>query len=218
MIGTMGRLGLTLALVLSVVLVAVGDPRAASGTASTRVFLPLLPKGGSGPTPTPTHVLPTPTPGTQPTPLPTVVGGPNYSFLNPPNPVNLSSVTADPSRAVSLSLPASGGSLTATAADGTTFNLTIPANALVQPTTITMTPILSVGGLPGTLRLVDGVQLAPDGLRLSQLATLTIELVTERAPDPQIIVRRSRERAHVPAPASGHGRASVRSAARSTFA
>ena len=56
------------------------------------------------------------------------------------------------------------------------------------------------------------------GDELQQLATLTIELVAERAPDPQVVVRRRGERAHVPAPASGHERARARSAVRSTFA
>jgi len=43
-------------------------------------------------------------------------------------------------------------------------------------------------------------------------------LGTERAPDPQVVVRCRSERAHVPAPARGHGRARARSAVRSTFA
>ena len=60
----------------------------------------------------------------------------------------------------------------------------------------------------------DRVEVGDD---LQQLATLTIELVAERTPDSQVIVGCRGER-HVPAPASGHGRASARSAVRSTFA
>jgi hypothetical protein len=72
-------------------------------------------------------------------------------------------------------IPVFGGSLTATAADGSVFTLTIPDKALAGPEKVTMTPLSAVNGLPFSGGLVAGVQLEPDGLQLFQMATLTIK-------------------------------------------
>lgn len=68
-----------------------------------------------------------------------------------------------------------GGTITATAGDGTRFRLRIPEGALLSSTTITMTPVRTVKGLP--LRGTSGyatVQLEPEGLQLMKPAVLSI--------------------------------------------
>ncbi len=85
-------------------------------------------------------------------------------------------VTLAEGRAVTKDVPLSGGLLTATGEDGTLYTLTIPENALLEPTRITMTPVKRVSGVPfGTSEtLTMGVQFAPEGLRFFGPATLKI--------------------------------------------
>lgn len=88
-------------------------------------------------------------------------------------------VTPDTARAASADLPVTGGTLSVTGADGTVYTLEIPADALVEATRVTLTPVVSVAGLPiggggsggGTSV---GVQLSPAGLQLVNAATLVI--------------------------------------------
>lgn len=82
-------------------------------------------------------------------------------------------VEADEARAVSKEVTVDGGTLRATAADGTTFTLTIPEGALYGPTVITLTPLssFSVAELDGESH---GVQIEPDGLPLLGSPTLEI--------------------------------------------
>jgi hypothetical protein len=66
-----------------------------------------------------------------------------------------------------------GGTLTATGANGTRYTLVLPPGGLVSDETITMTPVSSVGSSPlGTL--LGAVDLEPNGLQLVTPATLTI--------------------------------------------
>jgi hypothetical protein len=95
-------------------------------------------------------------------------------------------VTTDESRAATQVVPVEGGTLTATGADGTSFVLTMPANALVEPTEITMTPLTSMTGLLADDTLLAGVQLGPDGLALYDLATLEIKMPGYQAKDLEI--------------------------------
>jgi hypothetical protein len=60
-----------------------------------------------------------------------------------PNPVNVT-VTLQPSRAASARVTTVGGSVTATADDGTVYTLTLPQDALLTNTTVTITPIATV--------------------------------------------------------------------------
>jgi hypothetical protein len=79
----------------------------------------------------------------------------------------------DDASAVSADFDVTGGSFSATGADGTVFTLDVPPHALRSPETITLTPVQSVGGFPfGTFNA--GVEIEPDGLRLLTSATLTI--------------------------------------------
>src|SRR5215216_3202986 len=82
-------------------------------------------------------------------------------------------VTMDPSRMASARIPTTGGSVQATGADGTVYTLTIPPDALLSHTTITMTPITGVSGLDASSDRILGVQLEPDGLRFFSFASLT---------------------------------------------
>ncbi|HEX8121784.1 MAG TPA: hypothetical protein VF549_11025 [Solirubrobacteraceae bacterium] len=82
--------------------------------------------------------------------------------------------TLDTARAVTATLPVTGGTLNATDANGNAFQLTIPDGALLDQLEITMTPLASATGLPFSGGLVGGVQFAPDGLQLAEPATLTI--------------------------------------------
>jgi hypothetical protein len=66
-----------------------------------------------------------------------------------------------------------GGTLNATGPDGSTYKLEIPAGALPSDTTIKMTPVASVGGLPFTSAAA-GVDLQPEGLVLLKTARLTV--------------------------------------------
>jgi hypothetical protein len=80
---------------------------------------------------------------------------------------------ADDDRAVSKQVTLDGGTLTATAEDGTSFKLTIPEGALYVPTLITLTPLrsFSVAAIDGDAH---GVRIEPDGLALMGSPTLEI--------------------------------------------
>ena len=83
--------------------------------------------------------------------------------------------TVDQSRAASARIGPAGGTLTASAADGSKFTLEIPADALVEEIEVTMTPIESMDGLPLKDGLAAGVQLEPEGMSFYDFVTLTIE-------------------------------------------
>ena len=66
-----------------------------------------------------------------------------------------------------------GGEVVAEAADGTTFELTVPPEAVAEDTEIILTPLAEVEGL-GTDGPVHAVQLEPEGLELFAFARLTV--------------------------------------------
>lgn len=82
-------------------------------------------------------------------------------------------VTTADEQAASALIDEGGGGLTATLGS-LTFTLAIPADALLSPETITMTPISSIRGSPLEQAPVGGVVFAPDGLLLAAPALLTI--------------------------------------------
>ena len=86
------------------------------------------------------------------------------------------SVTLDEGNRVSSIITPEGGTIAATSADGTHYTLKIPSNAFLEqdPTTITMTPILSVTGFSSDQKYLAGVRLEPDGLLLLKPAILEI--------------------------------------------
>ncbi len=98
---------------------------------------------------------------------------PSDEFTAPADPLNLT-VTPDPSRSVTAHITTAGGSLTATGADGTTYALTVPPDALLDDTDITMTPIASVAGWSVAPGHTAAVLLAPDGLVFATPGQLVI--------------------------------------------
>lgn len=74
---------------------------------------------------------------------------------------------------VSALVPLSGATLEATGEDGTTYRLTLSGEALLSPTTVSMTPLYRLDGAPVTGSL-HGVAVEPAGLRLYDAATLDI--------------------------------------------
>lgn len=103
-----------------------------------------------------------------------VPGVPDGLFSDPPAPHDLQPRLANRAAASAVVGP-EGGRLVAEGPLGARFALVIPPGALALPTTITMTPLRSLGGL-GLSREpehVFGVELAPDGLRLITPAHLT---------------------------------------------
>jgi hypothetical protein len=95
-----------------------------------------------------------------------------------PRQVNLE-ITLDTARARDREIGPEGGTVTATALDGTRFQLRIPKGALLAPERITMIPVRAVRGLPLRGDDFTTVQLEPSGLRLLQPATLTIRTKRE---------------------------------------
>lgn len=89
------------------------------------------------------------------------------------NPITIK-VSVDQSALATGVISPAGGSLTATAADGSLFTLTLPAGALLGEEQITLIPITTVDGMPLSGGFVAGVQLLPDGLQLLEPATLVI--------------------------------------------
>jgi hypothetical protein len=67
---------------------------------------------------------------------------------------------------------ASGGTVTATASNGTKLTLNVPKNALTENATVTITPVASISGVTG--KAIAAVQFKPDGLTLARPATLAI--------------------------------------------
>jgi hypothetical protein len=86
-------------------------------------------------------------------------------------------VTPETSTSVTDDIGPDGGTISATASDGSTFTLTIPKNALPWVTPVSVTPIAQVAGFPADAppdRSI-GVTLGPDGLQLAEPAMLTIK-------------------------------------------
>ncbi len=80
------------------------------------------------------------------------------------------SVTLDSAHVATASISAdSGGTLSAGGA-----TLTMPAGAVAETTSVTMTPVTKLGGLTG--QLLGAVQFQPDGLELLKPVTLTIDV------------------------------------------
>jgi CARDB len=96
-------------------------------------------------------------------------------FPQTPNPITTFAPTLTHPSFVSGSgavTPTTSTTLTETMPDGTIYSLSIPANAVSQPVTVTMTPLSALTGAPTTW--VAGVRLQPTGVELYQDATLTI--------------------------------------------
>lgn len=82
----------------------------------------------------------------------------------------------DTERRVTEVIGEAGGILEASAGDGTTFTLTIPADTLALDTNIVVTPVAAIPDLPSSASLLAAVQFEPHGLELFPAATLDITL------------------------------------------
>jgi hypothetical protein len=116
------------------------------------------------------------------------VGDPNAPTLipGPADPISITVAADDTLTTSAPMVAADGGELSATGPDGTTFKLTIPADALQTDTTITMTPLTSVTGIPWGDAGAVGVKLGPDGLTFDNFVTLTVQLATPLPADQQV--------------------------------
>lgn len=104
--------------------------------------------------------------------------------LIPDNPLNLPPVaTLDAPAAVQAVVGADGGVVEARSG-GKRFRLSIPAEALERDTTIVMTPIVSMTGLPFGGPVLAAVRLEPDGLVFRRRASLSISGMPTAPPDP----------------------------------
>ena len=108
-----------------------------------------------------------------------------YIFATASNPIDIR-VALDETRSVEATIPLAGGTLSATGADGTLYTLDIPPDALLNETTIKMTPAASVSDLPFGGEQTHAVQLEPEGLFFNNFATLTITPSQELPVDQQI--------------------------------
>jgi hypothetical protein len=84
-------------------------------------------------------------------------------------------VKLDSAHSVSQSITPDGGTLQATAQDGTLYTLTIPKDALLEDLQISLTPVSGIDNLPLSGKGLAAVQLAPEGLNLLEPATLVIQ-------------------------------------------
>lgn len=84
-------------------------------------------------------------------------------------------VQLDTARIASATVDSTGGTVTATGADGKRYVLTVPPGALATATEITATPVLTMGDAPLAAGLKAAVRFGPSGLRFALPATLRIE-------------------------------------------
>jgi hypothetical protein len=85
------------------------------------------------------------------------------------------SVTLDSARTARATIGPAGGSVSATAADGRRYTLTVPAGALAADTAISATPVTSMGNAPLAAGTRAAVRFGPAGLKFAIPATLRIE-------------------------------------------
>lgn len=114
--------------------------------------------------------------GTAATGAPTGSGTPLSSAAA--QPLSLTNVHVDANRSMAKTIGPGGGSLTASAADGTVYTLTIPADALLEETEIGLYPVDSITGFPFDGGLAAGFHLTPEGLQFNTPAVLTAKLAS----------------------------------------
>ncbi len=98
---------------------------------------------------------------------------PAIDFTTPGKALNVT-VQLDKKKTTTKVVPRTGGSVSLTSADGSTFTLEVPAEALDADTAITMTAVKSLDGGPLDNNTPTAVQLEPSGLFFKEMATLTI--------------------------------------------
>ena len=96
-------------------------------------------------------------------------------------------VVLDTSSHAEALVPVEGGTVSVTGADGTLYSLEIPPDALASETTIGMTPVSDISGMPFGGEQTYSVQLSPDGLFFYKVAVLTITPAEPIAIDEQLV-------------------------------
>lgn len=124
---------------------------------------------GSTPDGAPSSSLDAPNGSTQAPEL----GALSWIFDTPVAPIDVG-VVLDTAKTVEAVIPVEGGTISATGTDGTVYTMEIPRDALLDETTIGLTPVTSVSGMPFGGEQTYAVQLSPEGLFLYKIAVLTI--------------------------------------------
>ncbi len=92
----------------------------------------------------------------------------------------------DDAAAVTATFGLDGGEMSVEAADGSVFTLTIPADSLRYSSTITMTPVSAIEGLPFGDDTAFMVDLQPSGLAFDRPAVLSIDPASPIPVDEQV--------------------------------
>ncbi len=115
-------------------------------------------------------------------------GGKTVSLTTPqeiPNPLTVAA-TFDTQNAQSQAIGPDGGSVSLTDSRGVRYTLDVPAGALDNEVTLTLTPIQDIQGLPLSGGMTSGVWIEPEGLVFNQSATLSIETAEADGTDEMI--------------------------------
>lgn len=111
---------------------------------------------------------------------------PAINFTTPGKALNVT-VQLDKKKTTTKVVPRTGGSVSLTSEDGSSFTLDVPAEALDADMEITMTAVKSLDGAPLDNNTPTAVQLEPSGLFFKAIATLTIVPAKEIPIKQQII-------------------------------
>ncbi len=96
--------------------------------------------------------------------------------------VSAPQLTVEDGASVTKSIGVGGGTVSAQAASGTQYTLTVPPTALSGTVDVTLTPITTIQNLPTGTTVVAAVRLRPDGLTFLSPASLTMNLPTAASP------------------------------------
>jgi hypothetical protein len=121
---------------------------------------------------------PAPTDSSSPSRGPVAIGGsPSPATATAgPGDLGLQHVRVETDGSRQALIPTSGGTVSATGANGAIYTLAIPKGALGETTSVSISPVTTVTTLPSGAVLAAGVQFGPDGLHFATPATLTIQL------------------------------------------
>ena len=95
--------------------------------------------------------------------------------IQTPNPLTVQA-TFDTALSKSALLGAAGGTLSVTGANGVIYTLTVPADALFEDQTLTLTPFIDLTGSPLSGGTLGAMRIEPEDLLFFVPATLSIEL------------------------------------------
>ncbi len=109
----------------------------------------------------------------------------SFIFKIPTDPIAVE-IALDASKTAEVVVPVEGGTINATGADGTVYTLDIPSDALLNETTVGLTPVASITGMPFGNESY-AVQLSPEGLFFYNAAVLTITPAAPIHVDEQIV-------------------------------